>query len=296
MKRTIKNNIEQNLILKFNDNSFQIVCDNISTEIQKEVEMFNKTIDKIDELIKTICDFRNEYIKKYKVELKNIVQNFKILKVYYMNYYNDLKIAKENKEKCNNINFLRYVNNISYEFEDMKIEHNETLAIKISEFTNFLEKLKKGSSKLINAHYFFTEGKRDYIMEQNYLNKVHVSYISSLVELTNERILTSSRKDFSMKIFKEDEENNIYKEVKEIKGKCGCVLYSKETNKIFSGDADGVISIFEERKNNDYVKVNTLSCHQKAINTIAKISDDKIVSGGSDCRVIVWKMNEFGQY
>ena len=225
MKRTIKNNIEQNLILKFNDNSFQIVCDNISTEIQKEVEMFNKTIDKIDELIKTICDFRNEYIKKYKVELKNIVQNFKILKVYYMNYYNDLKIAKENKEKCNNINFLRYVNNISYEFEDMKIEHNETLAIKISEFTNFLEKLKKGSSKLINAHYFFTEGKRDYIMEQNYLNKVHVSYISSLVELTNERILTSSRKDFSMKIFKEDEENNIYKEVKEIKGKCGCVLY-----------------------------------------------------------------------
>ena len=64
MKRTIKNNIEQNLILKFNDNSFQIVCDNISTEIQKEVEMFNKTIDKIDELIKTICDFRNEYIKK----------------------------------------------------------------------------------------------------------------------------------------------------------------------------------------------------------------------------------------
>ena len=143
MKRTIKNNIEQNLILKFNDNSFQIVCDNISTEIQKEVEMFNKTIDKIDELIKTICDFRNEYIKKYKVELKNIVQNFKILKVYYMNYYNDLKIAKENKEKCNNINFLRYVNNISYEFEDMKIEHNETLAIKISEFTNFLEKLKK---------------------------------------------------------------------------------------------------------------------------------------------------------
>ena len=67
MKRTIKNNIEQNLILKFNDNSFQIVCDNISTEIQKEFEMFNKTIDKIDELIKTICDFRNEYIKNIKL-------------------------------------------------------------------------------------------------------------------------------------------------------------------------------------------------------------------------------------
>ena len=124
LKRTIKNNIDLNLFLKFNDNSFQIVCDNISNEIQKEVEMFNKTIDKVDELIRIICDFRHEYIKKYKVELKNIVQNFKILKVYYMNYYNDLKIAKKNTEKCNNINFLRYVNNISYELEDMKIEHN----------------------------------------------------------------------------------------------------------------------------------------------------------------------------
>ena len=126
-----------------------------------------------------------------------------------MNYYNDLKIAKENQEKCNNINFLRYVNNISYEFEDMKIEHNETLAKKISEFTVFLDKLKKGSSKLINSKYFFTETKRDYLMEQNYINKVHDSYISSLVELSNERIMTSSRKDFSMKIFQEDEENNI---------------------------------------------------------------------------------------
>ena len=133
-------------------------------------------------------------------------------------------------------------------------------------------------------------------METNYLDKVHNGYISSLVELTNERILTSSRKDYSMKIFKEDEENNIYKEVNEIKGKCGCVLYSKDNNKIFSGDADGVISIFEERKNNDYVKVTTLSYHQKAINSIARISEDKIVSGSSDCRIIVWKLNEDGQY
>ena len=292
LKRTIKNNIEQNLFLKFEDNSFKIICDNISTEIQNEVETFNRTIEKVDEFIKKICDFREEYIKKYKVELKNIVQNFKILKVYYMNYYKDLKIAKENKEKCNDINFLRYVNNISYEFEDMKIEHNETLTKKISEFTNFLDKLKKGNSKLINAKYFFTEGRRDYIMEPNYLNKVHDKYISSLVELSNERILTSSRQDFSMKIFKEDEENNIYKQVKEITGKCGCVLYSKENNLIFSGDGDGVISIFEERKNNDYIKTTTLSSHKKAINTIAKISEDTIVSGGADCRLIVWKLSD----
>ena len=289
MKRTIKNDIELNLFPKFKD-SFQIICDNISEEIQKEVETFNKTLDKVDEFIKKICDFREEYIKKFKGELKNIVMNFKIIKAYYINYYKDFKKAKETLKKCNDINFLRYVNNISYEFEDMKLELNETLTKKISEFTNFLDKYKKGSTKLINAKYFFTEGKRDYFLEPNYLPKVHEKYISSLVCLSNQRILTSSRQDFSMKIFKEDEENNIYKEVNEIRGKCGCVLYSKENNRIFSGDGDGVISIFEERKNNDYVKIYSLLAHEKAINTIAKITENMIVSGGADNRLIVWKL------
>jgi WD40 repeat protein len=298
LKRTIKNNIDQNLILKFDDDSFKVICNNISLEIQKEVQMFNKTIEQIDNLIKGICDFRDEYIKKYKVELKNIVQNFKIIKIYYMNYYNDLKIAKENKEKCDNINFLRYVNNISYEFEDMKIEHSDTLSKKITEFSTFLDKIKKGSEKFINVQYYFTEGKREYMME-NYINKAHDSYIMSLVELSNDRILTACRKDFLMKIFQEDEDGG-YKEVNKIKGTCGCVLYSKEKNRIYSGGADGVISIFEERKLNEFGKIMTLSSHDKPVNTLARILDDKndkIVSGGADCRLIIWKLSDLdGQF
>ena len=298
LKRTIKNNIDQNLILKFDDDSFKVICNNISLEIQKEVQMFNKTIEQIDNLIKGICDFRDEYIKKYKIELKNIVQNFKIIKIYYMNYYNDLKIAKENKEKCDNINFLRYVNNISYEFEDMKIEHSDTLSKKITEFSIFLDKIKKGSEKFINVQYYFTEGKREYMME-NYINKAHDSYIMSLVELSNDRILTACRKDFLMKIFQEDEDGG-YKEVNKIKGTCGCVLYSKEKNRIYSGGADGVISIFEERKLNEFGKIMTLSSHDKPVNTLARILDDKndkIVSGGADCRLIIWKLSDLdGQF
>ena len=215
-----------------------------------------------------------------------------------MNYYNDLKIAKENKEKCDNINFLRYVNNISYEFEDMKIEHSDTLSKKITEFSTFLDKIKKGSEKFINVQYYFTEGKREYMME-NYINKAHDSYIMSLVELSNDRILTACRKDFLMKIFQEDEDGG-YKEVNKIKGTCGCVLYSKEKNRIYSGGADGVISIFEERKLNEFGKIMTLSSHDKPVNTLARILDDKndkIVSGGADCRLIIWKLSDLdGQF
>ena len=291
LKKTIKNNIDQNLILKFDIDTFKVICNNISLEIQKEVDNFNRTIEKIDNLIKSICDFREKYIQKYKEEIKNIVQNFKIIKIYYMNYYNDLKIAKENREKCNNVNFLRYVNNISYEFEDMKIEHNDTLAKKINEFSSFLEKMQKGSSKFIKVEYFFTEGKREYMFE-NMIDKAHGSYISALVELSNDRILTTCRKDFLMKIFQDDEEGNGYKEVKQIKGTCGCVLYSEEKNCLYSGGADGVISIYKEKKNSEFSKISTLSAHDKAINSMARISDDKIASGGADGRVIIWKLSD----
>ena len=292
LKKTIKNNIGQNLILKFDIDGFKVICDKISLEIQKEVDNFNKTIEKIDNLIQTICEFREEYIRKYKEEIKNIVQNFKIIKIYYMNYYNDLKIAKENSDKCNNVNFLRYVNNISYEFADMKIEHNDTLSKKINEFSSFLEKFQKGSSKFINVQYIFTEGKREYMFE-NIINNAHEGYISALVELSNDRILTTCRKDFLMKIFQDDEEGNGYKEVKTIKGTCGCVLYSEEKNCIFSGGADGVISIYKEKKNNEFLRISTLMVHDKAINSMARISDDKIVSGGADKKVVIWKMSDF---
>ena len=295
LKRTIKNNIDQNLILKFDDNTFKVICDNISAGIQKEVAEFNKTIDQLDSLIKTICEFRKDYIKKYKEEIKNIIQNFKIIKVYYMNYYNDLRIAKENKESCNNVNFLRYVNNISYEFEDMKLGHNETLPKKISEFSNFLEKLKKGNDKYISVKYFFTEGKREYMMD-NYINKAHDSYIMSLLELSNDRILTSCRKDYLMKVFQEDDEGN-YKEVSQIKGTCGCAIYFKEKNQIFSGGADGVISIYQEKKNNEFSRIMTLQSHDRPINAMAQIDEKMFISGGADSKVIIWKLSDLdGQF
>jgi WD40 repeat protein len=134
---------------------------------------------------------------------------------------------------------------------------------------------------------------------ENYINKAHDSYIMSLVELSNDRILTACRKDFLMKIFQEDEDGG-YKEVNKIKGTCGCVLYSKEKNRIYSGGADGVISIFEERKLNEFGKIMTLSSHDKPVNTLARILDDKndkIVSGGADCRLIIWKLSDLdGQF
>ena len=296
LRRIIKNNITSNLFLNFDAENFKIVCDDIAKQIQTEVEInFNKSLKVMDETIKMLCDIREEYIRKYKEEIKKIIQTFKIIKIYYMNYYNDLQIVKEKSDSCKNINFLRYLNNISYEFGNFKIEHSNELDQKIKDIHTILSQVKQTEINTLKYDFYFTETKRDYLIE-NIIQNVHSTYITGLVELSNERLLTSCRKEYLMKIFQDDEQGNGYIEKNSKKGNCGCLLYFEDTNRIFSGGPDGVISIFEERdpktKPNEYEKTQTLQNHDGSINSLAKICDNKIISGGADGKVIIWEEQE----
>ena len=182
---------------------------------------------------------------------------------------------------------MHYINNIYYEFEDIKIESDDNISQKILDLSNHLENMKKNNSKIIDVKYKFFEINRNYHFE-NFINKVHESYITSLIELSNNRILTSCRKDFQMKIFQEEKEGT-YKEVQTIKGKCGCCLYLKESNKIFSGDSDGVIYVYEENKTKEFRKICTLASHSNSVNVIAKISENQIISGDLSGLIVIWK-------
>ena len=292
LKKIIKGNIEKNLFLKFNDKTFKILCDQLANKIQGQIEKnLNETLETIDSMIKCMYELRDEYVKIYKEQLKPIIQTFKIIKIYYMNYYNDRNLAIDNK--CNNINFLRYVNNIGNEFVDVDLKHNEEIKQKYNEFNKLLNQVKKREIKLVKSNFEFNDTSRTYMIDQIITN-AHNSYITGLVELNDESILTSCRKELLMKIYKEDEEGNEFKEKIQIKGDCGCLLYLEDQNKIISGGKDGVISIYVEndKKQNKYEKVQTLSHHNGPINSLARILDNKIVSGGSDCRIIIWEQPE----
>ena len=298
LKKIIKNNINEKLFLGFNNDKFKALCDNIAKEIQTEVEVnFNKTLELIDSTIKKIIEFREEYIQKYKEEIKKVIQTFKILKIFYMNYYNDYNLVKEKGNLCNNINFLRYVNNISYEFVKLTLKHDDSLENICKDFNNLLKQYKQSEKKQIDYDFIFKETTRDYIIE-DIISNVHSKYITGLVELNNDRILTSCKAEFLMKIFQDDEEGNGYKEKSQIKTQCGCLLYLEKTKRILSSDNDKNIAIYEElepnSKPNVFTKTQTLSMHDKIVNCLAKLSDNQIISGGLDCRVIVWQeMNNF---
>jgi len=291
LKKLIQKSINNNLYLYYNDNTFKIFCDEVAAKIQIEIENnLNESLQKIDSLIKTVCEFRQDYINNYKNQLKNIIKTFKIIKFYYMNYYKDLQMAKDGQ--CKNINFLRYVNNINYEFRGVEIQHNEEAQKKFLEINKLLTQLKKGDIKLVTSNFIFNETNRSYLVEE-LINNVHTGFISGIVELNNERILTSCRKELLMKIYQEEEDKG-FVEKSQIKGECGCLLYLENENKIVSGDRFGTISIYKEsdKMPNKYEKIQTLSYHDNQINSLAKIDDNKIVSVGKDNRIIIWKQLE----
>jgi WD40 repeat protein len=130
-------------------------------------------------------------------------------------------------------------------------------------------------------------------MIENIIPNVHSSYITGLVELNNERLLTSCRKELLMKIFQDDDLGSGYKEKIQKKGPCGCLLYFEDKNKVLSGDINGIISIYEEKepkaKPNEYLKTQTLQNHDGPINTLSKLSDKQFISGGVDGRVVIWE-------
>ena len=292
LRNIIKNNIENNLFLNFDSENFKVLCDGIAKKIQSEIDInLNKSLKLIDSTIKSLCEFREDYIKKYKEEIKRIIQTFKIIKIYYMNYYNDKQIVKDQGNLCKNINFLRYVNNISYEFGKFTIEHNINIDNKFKKMNDSLTEIIK-NDKLINYDFYFTETKRDYIIE-NIIQNVHSGYITGLIELNNDRLLTSCRKELLMKIFQDDEEGTGYIEKIQKKGPCGCLLYFEDQNRFLSGDANGVISIYEEKnpksKPNDYEKTQTLQNHDGPINSLSKLSGNQIISGGVDGRIVIWE-------
>lgn len=79
----------------------------------------NKTIRKLDDLVSSIKDLRKRYIDEYKTQVDNNIKTFKIIKLFYMIFYNESNIdLKKSNEERNDIFKLKYINNISHEFDN----------------------------------------------------------------------------------------------------------------------------------------------------------------------------------
>lgn len=293
LKNIVRSDIEI-LPLKYRDVSlFQQNIDNISKQFVEEVDKnFNSTLKSIDEMIKSAFDFRDSYIKSYKEELSKYIQSFKIIKLFYMNFYSDKNVASNKENPCNNINLLRYINNISYELIGAKLTHKEDVNKKCSEFKSKLAELNKQKTKYLEASFEFSQVPRNYRIDA-ILSKIHEKQFKSLVELPNERFVTAS--DYKMKIWKSDDEGKGFKNIHTIDknvGRVYCLLLIKDGRLLSGALNNNFITVWEESEKEGFVPSQTLTHHDKPIITMAELPDGKIVSGSTDCRIIVWEQND----
>ena len=152
---------ERNAELKTNSlEEFQEKWDNLSEVFENMIQNnFNNTLKKIDDLIDSAKSLKEFYIKKYKQELGLYLQTFKNIYMFYVNYYKDKNNEKKNIEaKQNNIFRLKYLNNISYEFIDMKMKNSLFFDKEILKLTKYMEKLQNPElkNKLIIGQFIFS--------------------------------------------------------------------------------------------------------------------------------------------
>ena len=72
--------------------NFNKICIKLKENMEKN---YNDTLIFIDKIINNLINFRAKYSAYYKEKVINTVQTLKIIKMFYCNYYYDIKKAKK---------------------------------------------------------------------------------------------------------------------------------------------------------------------------------------------------------
>lgn len=284
--RSLKNNI-RNAELKTNSlEEFQEKWDNLSEVFENMIQNnFNNTLKKIDDLIDSAKSLKEFYIKKYKQELGLYLQTFKNIYMFYVNYYKDKNNEKKNIEaKQNNIFRLKYLNNISYEFIDMKMKNSLFFDKEILKLTKYMEKLQNPElkNKLIIGQFIFQKIKKGFKIGEKF--EAHQKFIQGLIVTYNDNKIVTASNDYTMKVWdpysvkipKQEEKEKIMN------------LYGLRNGKILASK-DNNILIYELNNEKKYELKQSLTNHNKKINALAELDDGTIISGASDKKIILWE-------
>ena len=284
----IKKNIDNVFLKNKNSDTFEKNMEQKANQFQDIIsDNFSKTVDKLNELIQSAIKLKEQYIKKYKEQMADIIRTFKIIKICYLYYYTDKasELKKKNAEN-NNIFKLKYLANLSYDFRDFTLEHYdidpeiEKIKGEISNLSLFTD------SNLIKSHFYFDKINKSYILDD--INQAHNKFITGLIKINN-KIITSSL-DYDLKIW--DNETGTYKPKQIIKK--GIVFLLGLTNgKIFaSGLNSKDIFIYETNSKGEYYISQSLSNHDDSISSIIELEDGKVVSSSKDKKIIIWEENK----
>ena len=146
---------------------------------------YNNTLIIIDKIINDLIDFRAKYSVYYKEKVINSVQTLKILKMFYCNYYYDIKKA----EKGDDFKIYKYLNQINFELDDVTLIDNKESMDKLEEIKKNSDYLNDNINKILDINYSFKRvlnGFRKYQSIQRCDDKL----LKSIVKIDEHKILT----------------------------------------------------------------------------------------------------------
>lgn len=253
-------------------------------QFEKEVtENFKGTMRNIESLIKSLQNLQETYSNNYKKAIEKGVYNLKLVKLFYYQFFADLK-EFENSE---DINALRYLNNIGYMFKNIKINHDQKIDQKVTDIKLKVEEMKRENEHL-HIEFYYDEVPRSYRCT-NIISKAHPDLIKSVIQLKDETIITGGN-DSCIKLWKDNgvEYTNTAYINKLVGKKINALLEIIDNRIISSTEGEGNIKIWKQN-NNSYTVQQSLSHHQHNVTSLAKFPDGKLVSGSEDKTAVVFK-------
>ena len=289
-----KDNISQMHLKNKDLDSFLEKCNEMSVKFQEVINKnFNNSVQKIDDIIDSAIKLKENYINQYKEQLGNYIQTFKIIKILYMNFYNDksLELSKNNKE--NNIFTLRYLNNISYELSGLEIKHNQDIDNLAISIKKKLDEITKSKFKYLSTNFIFEKIKKKFEID-DIISNSHSQFINAM-SLTNDNKIITCGRDYYMKIWKQDGKN--FYEFQSKKNPILCVLPLKNGNFLTTASNNNDINVWGLNKDGDgYEKKQSMTIHSKAVYSLAELGNKKILSTSLDNSICIWEENDKQQY
>lgn len=258
---------------------FDIIAKTFKEEIEKDYEA---TCKNIDDLKNNLEKLKKEYGKIIRTHLDRGVLLFKIIKMFYVNFYLDL----EYKNKIKDILALKYLKDINYEFTNLELSHNQNMFDELNFIRNKSDSLSKSKDGVLKISCSYSSIPRKFENVGKLIK--HKGTINTLIQLQDGRLVTGA-KDMSIRFWEEKDGTFINSEtINEFTGKVLCLCQIKD-GRILSSCLDNNTIRVWNKMDDKYVCELSLSEHKSYVTCIMQIADGRLVTASHDKTICIWE-------
>ena len=224
-------------------NNFDKICKKFKEILEKN---YNDTLIFIDKIINELIDFRAKYSLYYKEKVINSVQTLKLLKLFYCNYYYDIKRA----EKGNDFKIYKYLNQINFELDDVTLIDNKEPLNKLDLIRRSSDYLNNNIDKILDINYNFKRVVNGYRKYQS-IQKCDDKILKNILKIDEHKIITSGEGLYMNYL---EEKNGDFSKISKIatKDKITSILLLKNGNILTSFGKGNHYNIQEWIPNENY--------------------------------------------